>query len=100
MIDLYLRAGNAGAMASACPFLREEGPDGDRQWITRTPDMILEVIGPIELSPAVYNGMGVQTHVAQIDLRFHINIRCTEAFAELVPESMRCYPATPRRQWA
>ena len=95
MIDLHLRAGNPGAMANAVPFLRNDGA-----WITASPDFVLDVIGPIQLVPAVFNKAGVQTHVAVVDERFHLNLRCTPEFAALVPETVRCYPATPRRVWA
>lgn len=95
MIDLYLRAGNAGAMANAVPFLRDDG-----QWLKSGPSFILDVIGPIELSPARYNRLGVQTYAAVVDSRFHLNLRCDEEFAAQVPESVLIRPLTPRRLWA
>lgn len=100
MIDLYLRAGNAGAMASACPFLRREDEQGGRHWITNGPNFILDVIGTIELTPARFNKLGVQTYAAVVDNRFHLNLRCDEEFAALVPESVIIRPLTPRRLWA
>lgn len=100
MIDLYLRAGNAGAMANACPFLRHEDAEGERHWRTVEPGFILDVIGDIVLQEAKVNRLGVQTHAAIIDERFHLNLRCTEEVAEQVPDTVRVYPATPRRHWA
>jgi len=100
MVDLHLRAGNAGAMATAVPFLRFEDVLGERHWILSGPDFVLDVIGPIELVPARFTKFGVQTHQPVIDERFHLNLRCSEEFAEQVPETVRVYPATPRRLWA
>lgn len=70
MADLCLRAGNAGALASACPFLRGEDEEGN------------------EITPPV------------IDERFHANLRCTEEVAELVPNTVIVAPSNPVRVWA
>lgn len=83
MIDLYLRAGNAGALVSACPFLRGENEDGSRFWLTSGEGFALDVIGAIEGSAG-----------------FHANLRCTEQIAALVPETVRVAPAHPIRVWA
>ncbi|MCJ8519030.1 hypothetical protein ABID21_001938 [Pseudorhizobium tarimense] len=42
MIDLCLRAGNAGALASACPFLR--GEDDDLRCTEEIAEMVPETI--------------------------------------------------------
>lgn len=94
-MDLYLRAGNAGALAVACPFLRHEG-----DWVSSGDGFVVDVIGPLELEPPRYTKFGVQTHAAVVDTGFHVNLRCSEAVAELVPDTVRVYPLTPRRAWA
>lgn len=100
MIDLYLRAGNAGALASACPFLRGENEDGDRYWITSGDGWAFDPIGPIVTSPGTYDEEGEELTPPVIDNRFHANLRCTEAVAELVPETVRVNPEHPNRVWA
>lgn len=88
MIDLYLRAGNAGALASACPLLRGEDETGQRFWITSGDSFALDIIGQI-----------VDDAGEVIDTGFHANLRCTEEIAVLVPDSVRVHPANPRRVW-
>lgn len=94
-MDLYLRAGNAGAMANAVPFLRDDG-----EWLTEGPDFIADIIGPIILEEARFTRLGVQTFAPVVDTGFHINLRCSDELAEQVPETVRVHPATPRRLWA
>lgn len=95
MIDLYLRADSAGALVEACPFLR--GEDG---WITSGDGFALDIIGPIVTTPGTYDEDGNEIIPPVIDDRFHANLRCTEAVAEMVPEGVRVSPVSPRRVWA
>ena len=99
-VDLYLRAGNAGALASACPFLRGEGEDGKTHWITGTVDFALSVIGPVVAEPGTYDDEGAELTAPVMDNRFHANLRCTPEIAELVPDSVRVSPSSPSRVWA
>lgn len=100
MIDLYLRAGNAGALASACPFLRGETETGDKFWITSGDGFSLDVIGAIVTTPGTYDDDGKQTKPASVDNRFHVNLRCTEEIAAKVPDTVRIHPENPSRVWA
>ena len=102
MIDLYLRAGNAGALASACPFLRGEDEDGNRFWITSGEGWALDVIGPVVLEPGAYDDEGAELTPPVIDTRFHANLRCTEEVAAMVPETVTISPEpdSPVRVWA
>lgn len=95
MIDLYLRAGNAGALASACPFLRSEG-----KWPTTGDGFALDIIGPVVTEPGTYDDEGQELTPPVMDNRFHANLRCTEEVAALVPDTVIIRPATPSRVWA
>lgn len=100
MIDLCLRADNAGELASACPFLRGEGENGERFWITSGDGFALDVIGPIVTAPGKYDEEGREKSPPLIDERFHANLRCTEEVASLVPDTIRVNPEKPSRVWA
>lgn len=100
MIDLYLRAGNAGALANTCPFLRGENPDGERYWINSGEGWALDVIGPLVITPGTYDEDGNEIISPVIDQRFHANLRCSEEIAALVPDSILVNPASPKRVWA
>ena len=101
MIDVFLRAGNAGALASACPFLRGEDDGGERFWISTGEGFVLDVIGPLVIHPAVFDEDGNEVEPAVVDGRFHANLRCTDpAIVAAVPETVRVYPASPSRVWA
>lgn len=100
MIDLYLRAGNAGALASACPFLRGEDEDGNRFWITTGDDWALDVIGALVLGPGTYDEDGEEITPPVIAEGFHANLRCTEEIAARVPDTVRVTPTNPKRVWA
>lgn len=100
MIDLCLRAGNAGALASACPFLRGEDDAGERFWIAAGEGFALDVIGHVVTTPGEYDADGVEIVPPVIDERFHANLRCTDEIAELVPETMIVTPGNPVRVWA
>lgn len=99
MVDLYLRAGNAGALAKACPFLRGDGPDGPI-WLTNGQGFALDVIGPVVTKEASFDAKGKLLTAAVTDNRFHANLRCTEEIAALVPASVRTNPTSPKRVWA
>jgi len=99
MIDLYLRAGNAGALASACPFLRGEDEEGNRYWIAAGDGFALDVIGPVEIAPGEYGDDGEIITPPVIDDRFHVNLRCTEDVAAQVPDHLKVTPSTPYRRW-
>ena len=100
MIDLYIRAANAGALASACPFLRAETEDGDGVWLTTGDGWALDVIGKLLITPAEVDEDGHVTAAPVYATGFHVNLRCTEAIAAEVPEHMIITPTTPRRVWA
>lgn len=95
MIDLCLRAGNAGAFASACPFLR-----GDGQWLTSGDGFSLDVIGSVITTPGSYDDEGAELTPPVLDNRFHANLRCTEEIAAMVSETFVINPTTPMRVWA
>lgn len=95
MIDLCLRANDADALASACPFLRDE--DG---WITSGDGWALDPIGPIVTTPGTYDEDGNEIIPPVIDQRFHANLRCSEDISELVPETVLVFPTKPVRVWA
>lgn len=101
MIDLFLRAGNAGALASACPWLRGMDEEtGERFWIHAGPGFAFDPIGPLETASATYDENGEELTPPVIDGRFHANLRCTQEVAAQVPETMLVNPAEPRRVWA
>lgn len=100
MIDLCLRAGNAGALASACPFLRGEDEDGNRFWLTSGDGFALDIIGPVVTTPGLYDDEGNETVPPVVDDGFHANLRCTEEVAELVPDTVIVAPSNPVRVWA
>lgn len=101
MIDLYLRAGNAGALASACPWLRGEDEEtGERFWLTSGEGFAFDPIGVLVLDPGTYDDEGAEISPPVIDDRFHANLLCTEDVAALVPETFRVRPSNPRRVWA
>ena len=101
MLDLYLRAGNAGALASACPWMRGEDQDGERFWLTGGEGFALDVIGPLTIDPGEYDPeTGKQLRPPVIDDRFHANLRCTAEIAATVPETMIVHPTNPTRTWA
>ncbi|QWW74710.1 hypothetical protein [Agrobacterium pusense] len=100
MMDLYLRAGNAGALASACPFLRGEDEEGNRFWLTTGDGFALDVIGPIVTAPGKYDEEGREKSPPVMDERFHANLRCTEEVAAMVPDTVRVTPEKPSRVWA
>lgn len=95
MIDLFIRASDAEALATACPFLR--GEDG---WITSGDGWALDPIGPIVTTPGNYDEDGNEVTSPVIDSRFHANLRCSEGIAELVPETVLVFPTKPARVWA
>ena len=100
MIDLFLRTANAGALASACPFLRGEDELGEKHWITSGEGWALDVIGPLVTDPGTYDPeTGEQLTPPVLDSRFHANLRCTYDIAELVPEHCKIDVATPMRTW-
>lgn len=100
MADLCLRAGNAEALASACPFLRGEDEEGTRFWLTSGEGFALDVIGPIVTTPGQYDEEGNEITPPVIDELFHANLRCTEEVAELVPNTVIVAPSNPVRVWA
>ena len=100
MIDIYLRAGNAGALASACPFLRGEDENGERIWLISGAGFSLDIIGPVVIAPAEYDAEGTELAPPVLDERFHVNLRCTPEIAALVPDHFKVTPSTPFRVWA
>lgn len=100
MIDLCLRAGNAGALASACPFLRGEDKTGERIWLTSGDGFALDIIGRVVTTPGTYDVAGNVITPPVFDDRFHANLRCNPEVAELVPASLIVTPDMPVRVWA
>mgnify|MGYP001058085069 FL=1 len=100
MIDLYLRTDTAEALAAACPFLRSKDEDGADIWLLAGDGFAFDPIGAIVVVPGTYDEEGNEITPPVIDSRVHANLRCTEAVAAKVPESIRVYPATPFRVWA
>lgn len=98
MTDLFLRAANAGALASACPFLRYEG-----EWITDTAQFSLSVIGKISPTYAMSEDGTPGDMTDPGDERFHANIRVLEpTIVDLIPDEMTIAPEpdSPVRVWA
>lgn len=100
MIDLYLRAADEAAMIEALPFLRGQDDDGNPAWITSSQTWALDVIGPLEVTPGIYDEEGAQLVAPVVDGRFHANLRCAPEIAAQVPEEVRTEPSSPRRMWA
>lgn len=99
MIDLHLRAGNAGAMASACPFLRIEDEEGKKHWATSGEGFAADIIGALVIEPGAYDEEGNELTPPVVDDGFHVNLRCTEEVATRVPASVIVTPTSPRRVW-
>lgn len=100
-VDLYLRAANAGALASACPFLRYEDENGDKRWLTDTAQFSLSVIGKIPPTYAMNEDGSPGDMTDPGDERFHANLRVLDdAILDLVPPDILTYPDTPAREWA
>jgi len=101
MIDLYLRAGNAGGFATACPWLRgEDAETGERIWIVAGDGFAFDPIGDLVLADATFDDDGNELTPAVVDERFHANLRCTVEVAALVPSHFMVWPAEPKRVWA
>lgn len=94
MIDLYLRADTEVEMIEALPFAR-----GDEGWLSAGAGFALDVIGPVVITPAVFEGDEIATP-AVLDNRFHVNLRCSPDIAEQVPMELRVTPEVPYRVWA
>lgn len=99
MIDLYLRTDTEAAMAEAIPFARTSDEFGDR-WIEATTDFALAVVGPVVIDPGTYDEEGAEITPPVIDNRFHVNLRCTEAIAAMVPAGIVVTPENPSVVWA
>ena len=97
MIDLYLRADTEAGLKSSLPWaLDEEGG-----WVLFTERYALDLIGPVEITPAVLDVDGNLITPAEIDARYHANLRLLdETLAEQVPEAVRITVNTPSRRWA
>lgn len=100
MIDIYLRAETEADIIAALPFARDVDGDGDGFWIDATRDFALCIIGPVTVTPGVYDDDGAEITPPVIDARFHANMRCTEAFAAKVPSAIRIDVDTPAIVWA
>lgn len=99
MIDLYLRAATEAAMAAAIPFARTSDEFGER-WIEADTDFALCVVGPVVVGPGMYDDNGQEILPPDVDTRFHVNLRCTEAIAALVPNAVIVTPENPSMVWA
>lgn len=98
MIDICLRAETEAGLAEALPWLR----DGDA-WLTSGPSWALDLIGPIETVPPVYqiiDGEMVEVEPARCDERFHANLRCMPEMAQRVPPEIIVTPTSPSRVFA
>jgi len=95
MIDLYLRANTADEFKQHCSFLW----DG-KDWIRMTDKFVADFIGSIVLKNAVIDDEFNIIEPPVFDNGFHINIRCTEEVAALIPDEFKVYPETPYRVWA
>lgn len=95
MIDLHLRADDENTLIRALPFLRER--DG---WLQAGRGFALDMIGHVVIKRPVTDRGGAIVRAAEIDTRFHANLRCTEEVAALVPRAVViAAPATPYRVW-
>ena len=100
MIDICLRAADEAALAAACPFLRGLDDEGAPCWLTAGNGWALDLIGPVALSPGQYDEDGNEVTPPVIDSRYHANLRCSAAVADLVPEDLIVTPDHPVRVWA
>lgn len=96
MVDLYLRAVSADALAAALPWLRDEGGF----WVLASDTFSFDPIGAIVTKDATTDENGKVTKPAEIDERFHANIRCTPEIAATIPPEFVINPATPGRVFA
>lgn len=100
MIDLYLRAGNADDLASACPWLHGEDGNGERIWLTSGEGFAFDPIGVLVLDPGTYDDEGAEITLPIFAEGWHGNLRCTEEVATRVPPAIMVEPNNPRRVWA
>lgn len=96
MINLYLRTDTAETLASFLPWLKNE----EGGWLLAGDSFAFDPIGAVVTAPGEYDEEGNEITPPVIDNRFHANLRCAEAVAAKVPESIRVYPETPYRIWA
>jgi len=97
MLDLYMRADDEAALKSALPWaVTQKG-----EWVIATPSYALDLIGPLEIVPAVSDLDGTEISPAVIDPRCHANLRLIdESLAEHIPEDLQLSLPNPRRTWA
>lgn len=97
MIDLYLRTETEAEMKTALAF----ATDADGAWSPYTPAYALDLIGPVETVPGVFDADGNAIAAPEVDHRFHANLRLLDqSLAEQVPEAVRIPVNNPRRVWA
>lgn len=100
MIDMCLRASNETDFSDAIPWLRSVDNNGAPSWIISGLTWSLDLIGPVEIAPAVYvvvDGESIEVEPAQIDHRFHANLRCMPDIAARVPSEIIVTPSNLRR---
>ena len=96
ILDFFLRADTEDALAAALPFARD-----DNGWAGGGHSFALDLIGPIETTPAVYDAEGNVVTPAVVDAAFHANLRLLdETLAGQVPQSVQITVINPRRVWA
>lgn len=90
MIDLFIRAGNAGALASAFPWLRGVDEFDEPYWKQSGEGFAFQYLGPVVTTPGIYEYHDDESvTVIQepvIDPRAHGILRCTEAISALVDD--------------
>lgn len=96
MIDLHLRADTEADMISSLPWAYVDGA-----WATSTAAYALDLIGPLSVTPPVIDEHGNVVTPADIDRRFHANIRLLDdSLRALIPDTVVVEALNPRRVWA
>ncbi len=95
-MDLYLRSASEADLKAALPWALDAGGE----WVPYTAAYALDLIGPIVTTPAVMNVGGEIATPAEVDTRFHANLRLMdETLVDRVPEDVRIEVSTPSRVW-
>ena len=100
--EFCLKATDEAALAAALPFARGVDREGNPCWIGGGHRFALDVIGELALTQPVVSVSedGVMTVVTPAVMAegYHANIQVyDDEIAALIPDSIKIYPANPRR---
>ncbi|NYZ18016.1 hypothetical protein HL658_36230 [Azospirillum sp. RWY-5-1] len=103
---IHLRAADEATLAAALPWLRGTDQQGAPGWLTAGHHHALDPIGPLVLTPpAVDPVTGEELAPAEVDGRWHANLRVDGAHPEHDAIMAACepfiiHPTNPRRTFA